>query len=306
MIAGIFYKGSGLGNQLFRYVFTRCLALDRGFEFGMQNPENFKGASFIKLDMGQSVGKLANIYIEPRINHTDGTDIRTYDFEGVSKITDDTLLDGEFQGEKYFIHRKDEIREWLKVETLSLEENLCILNFRGGEYVGGQDLFLAKKYWQYAIENMLKVRKDMKFYVVTDDIKTAKEFFPNFGISHNLKDDYSKIQSAYYLVLSNSSFALFPAWLNQKARLIICPKYWARHNVSDGYWSCEYNIVNGWMYQDRNGSLHDYESCQKYLKNYKENGTKDTSPIHVPPIPLKKRIAKLIPKKIRLKIKRII
>ena len=43
MIAGIFHKGSGLGNQLHRYVMTRCLSLDKGMEFGMVNPELFKG-----------------------------------------------------------------------------------------------------------------------------------------------------------------------------------------------------------------------------------------------------------------------
>ena len=35
MIVGTFWKGSGLGNQLHRYVMTRVLAADKGFEFGM-------------------------------------------------------------------------------------------------------------------------------------------------------------------------------------------------------------------------------------------------------------------------------
>ena len=121
MIAGIFHKGSGLGNQLFRYVFVRCLAKDRGFEFGMQNPENFKGASFLNVDMGVPIERLIHTYIEPRVNHKDSlTDIRTYDFKGIDAIKDDTLIDGEFQGENYFKHKKNEIREWLKVETKKL------------------------------------------------------------------------------------------------------------------------------------------------------------------------------------------
>ena len=91
----------------------------------------------------------------------------------------------------------------------------------------------------------------MRFRVVTDDVRTARKFFPHLDISHVLAEDYAAIQSAEYLILSNSSFAFFPAWLNENAKLIIAPKYWARHNVSDGYWACGYTIVKGWMYQDR-------------------------------------------------------
>lgn len=307
MIAGIFHKGSGLGNQLFRYVFVRSFAKDNGFDFGMQNPENFKGASFLKLDMGSPVGKLTHTYTEPKINLKNSiTDIRTYDFEGISKIEDSTLIDGEFQGEKYFMHRKNEIREWLKIKEVSLPDDLCIINFRGGEYVGGQDLFLAQEYWDKAILNMQKINPDMQFRVVTDDVKISKRFFPKYEISHNMVNDYASIQYAKYLILSNSSFALMPAWLNQNAKMVIAPKYWARHNVSDGYWSLSYNIIEGWMYQDRSGALHNAKSCEEALKSYKEKNIKDLTPIHIPYRPFSKKIAQLIPTKIRIALKKIL
>jgi hypothetical protein len=305
MIAGIFHKGSGLGNQLFRYVFVRSLAQDKGLDFGMQNPENFLGLSFIKINIGAPVEKLTHVYNEPKINLANSlTDIRTYDFEGVSKIKDNTLIDGEFQGEKYFIHRKDEIRHWLKIKEVKLPENLCIINFRGGEYVGGQDLFLAQEYWDKAILNMQKINPDMQFRVVTDDVKTAKKFFPKYEISHNIVSDYVSIQCANYLILSNSSFALMPAWLNQNTKLVIAPMYWARHNVSDGYWSCGYNIVNGWMYQNRNGELVDAKTCEETQNMYKENKIKDQTPIHIPYRPLSKKIAQLIPRELRIILKK--
>src|SRR5690348_4619876 len=55
MIAGIFHSGSGLGNQLHRYVATRVLALDKGYEFSMVAPELFKGKGFMNLDMGKEI-----------------------------------------------------------------------------------------------------------------------------------------------------------------------------------------------------------------------------------------------------------
>ena len=71
------------------------------------------------------------------------------------------------------------------------------------------------------------------------------------------------VKNAHYLILSNSSFAWFPAWLSTTLKYAIAPKYWARHNVSDGYWCLGYNLTTGWMYQDRNGKLQDYDSCKK-------------------------------------------
>lgn len=247
MIAGIFHTGSGLGNQLHRYVFVRTLALDKGFDFGMQNPENFKGSAFMNLDMGKPVENLQYTYTEPRILHTDNiTDVRTYDFDGISNILDNTLIDGEFQGEKYFEHRKDEIRQWLAVESLTLPDNLCVINFRGGEYITNKDLFLNQEYWDAAIKKMKGINQNIQFQVVTDDPYTAKKFFPHFPISHNIAIDWRMIRYAPYLILSNSSFAILPALLNENVKEIIAPKYWARHNA--GFWALPYNEYRNWTY----------------------------------------------------------
>lgn len=268
MIAGIFHQGSGLGNQLHRYVATRVAALDRGYAFGMVNPDLFKGNSFLKLDMGLpleiSNGVFSSFNEKKTVNAT-GVDIRAYD-SGILSLEDDTIIDGEFQDEKYFKHRIDEVREWLKVEPLDFQipfvkpEQLCILSFRGGEYVGVHDLFLTKKYWEDAMDNMRKERPDMRFAIVTDDITTAQEFFPAMFIRHEMSEDWRMINSAHYLILSNSSFAILPALLNKNVKKIIAPKYWARHNVSDGYWALEQNKYEGWWYQDREGNL---ELCTK-------------------------------------------
>ena len=101
MIATEILKGQGLGNQLFCYIVTRCVSLDRNLSFGIM------------------------------------------------------------QDEKYFYHRKSEIKEWLKIKSEYecfefSDENLCVINFRGGEYVGYNELFLGRKYWIDAIQNMKK------------------------------------------------------------------------------------------------------------------------------------------------------
>ena len=71
-------------------------------------------------------------------------------------------------------------------------------------------------------------------------------------------------------MLANSSFTYFPAFTSETVKYIIAPKYWARHNVSDGYWASEQNIYTGWKYMDRNGRVFTAEECREELERYKK------------------------------------
>ena len=61
-----------------------------------------------------------------------------------------------------------------------MPNDVCVINFRGGEFVGIKDLFLGHDYWGEAIIKMLKINPEMKFEVHTDDAQTAQTFFPTF------------------------------------------------------------------------------------------------------------------------------
>lgn len=244
MIVGTFHSGSGLGNQLHRYVATRVLAKDLGIPFGMDNHENFKGKDFMPIEMGKHPQWLQHTFQEERINNEQGVDIRPYD-ERVKTIQKNTRIDGEFQDEKYFEHRIDEVREWLAVEPLDMPENLCIINFRGGEYVGVPDLFLPKSYWNEAIDRMREINPNMIFEVHTDDAVTARAFFPTFKIFSHIDLNWRAIRYAKYLILSNSSFAILPALLGD-AKMIYAPQFWAGYNV--GYWKMAQNKYKRFTY----------------------------------------------------------
>lgn len=247
-ITGIFHGGSGLGNQLHRYVMTRVLALDKGLGFSMVNPEYFKGSSFMNLDMGELYFRKpeTTIFQEEKVVNEFGDDIRDYDWKGINEIQGDTIIDGEFQGEKYYEHHLDKVDEWLKVEPLDMPDDLCIIGFRGGEYVGVPGLFLPEEYWQLAIDTMLKKYPGMRFEIHTDDVETANALFPWIPAVHDIGLNWRAIRHARHLIIANSSFYILPSLLNKDVKEVIAPKYWAGYNK--GFWQLQQNVYKKFNY----------------------------------------------------------
>ncbi len=289
IIATELLKGQGLGNQLFCYVTTRCLALSKGYGFAILNPEIFS-IYFMDLDCGadMSAKDFENIYHErdERIymgnsehDITHGCYVSGADRE-LFNIDSSTLIYGNLQAEEYFGIFRSDIKNWLKVKPeydnyRYSKENLCIINIRGGEYSVNPELFLRRKYWLDAMKIMRGIRPDMEFMVVTDDLDAARRILPEVEAYHfDLAGDYTAIKNAHYLILSNSTFAFFPAFTSDTAKYIIAPKYWARHNVSDGYWASEQNIYSDFMYLDRNGKLFTAEECRRELEDYRKTSDK--------------------------------
>lgn len=292
MIATEILNGQGLGNQLFCYVTARCIALDRNLSFGIKDTGwigdrryNQHGIYWMDLDMGEIVPENMSVYNEIVIRHKTNTcfhdssigcDIRPYDI-GLINVPDNTIIFGIMQDEKYFCHRKSEIKKWLKVKPEYdcfdfSDENLCIINFRGGEYVGYNELYLQRQYWINAMRNMKKYNSLMEFVIITDDVESANLMIPEVKAYHfDVGKDYAIIKNAHYLILSNSSFSFFPSFTNETLKMAIAPKYWARHNVSDGYWSTEQNLYSDYSWQDIEGNLYTKEQCLNELIKYKND-----------------------------------
>jgi len=290
MIVTELYNGQGLGTQLWSYVVTRTLALDRGFDFGIMSPEKFKGSAFFDLDFGKKVHGgygpeggppkrlpqgIFNYYKEKDAWYEKyRCDIRDYDL-GLLTIEDNTKIEGYFQSEKFILHRRNEIREWLRVKSRYdcydfSRDDICILNIRGGEYKGNPDLIMPRKYWTDAMANMLRINNSLKFLIITDDVKYTRELLPQCESFHfDIGKDYAIVKNAKYLIVANSSFSFFPAWTSETVKYVIAPKYWARSNISDGFWACAFNLYRDWMWQDKWGELFTFEECEAEYARYK-------------------------------------
>jgi hypothetical protein len=159
------------------------------------------------------------------------------------------VIDGEFQDPRYFEHRMADINEWLKVEPLEMPDNLCVINFRGGEFSVFPDLFLTHDYWSDAMALIQQECPDVVFEVHTDDEILARQFFPTFKVVHDVGVNWRSIRYAKYAIIANSSFPIFPRllkhWEDPKA-VTVAPRYWARRNT--GIWALPQNFYKQFTY----------------------------------------------------------
>jgi hypothetical protein len=296
------------GNHMWYYTICRIVAEKKGFEWGV-NPvathDYYNGSSqfyFMEVDYGKEVevtGKnsnglntylgIANEYNDLVKEHTYNGDsclINMFD-PNVFDVEDNTMIHIISQSEDYLIDIKTEILDWFKIKNeyselynnklndlgITLDENTCIINFRGGEYRGVPNLILRHKYWSDSINHMLSINPSMKFIIITDDEQCAKHYIGDYPCYHiEIGFDFYAVNQSKYVILSNSSFGWWAAWLNQKANLILAPKYWAKHNVSNGYWSLGDSYTRSFTYMDREGNISNYEECKaEALEFYKNN-----------------------------------
>src|SRR3990167_7398073 len=101
MIYGYLYQGSGIGNQLFRYIATRIKALELDTDLrmifipdGPGKAEGFKCKGFMSFDESKVITEIPQglkIFNEKKVVEN-GVDIRSYDPE-INFLEDNTIID---------------------------------------------------------------------------------------------------------------------------------------------------------------------------------------------------------------------
>lgn len=244
MIIGIIHKGSGLGDQLFSYIATRVRAADLGVDFGFVGKEFFKGASFMNLDWGKKVdyafeieepsGKIVIPFIKEPLFELN----KPYYDPEFNFIPDGSVIDGYgAQDIRYFEHRLHEVREWLRVEPLKIQDPVIIMNIRGGEYKLVSELYLPKEYWDLGLNKIYDLQDQGLIFpeVHTDDPEEVKKNF-TFPVVSNIEQNWRSLRHAKHAIISNSAFAIIPRLLKHledPEAITIAPKFWAGRNVGE-------------------------------------------------------------------------
>jgi hypothetical protein len=229
-----------MGNQMYQYALCRLIAEKNSFNFFI--PPN-GGASceghhlskfFPNIELGVIDGGVANEYNENSNNGAFNPEI--------FNLPNFTKLNGHFQCGRYFDDYYDIIKQWFKLELDEITKILietyptdkfCFIHFRGTDYVNDQQWVLPKSYYDKAIEEIKKINADLSFVVITDDISMAKTIFTEFDVLKNdMMVDFKLMNQAKYTIISNSTFAWWAAWLNDKS-ITIAPNCWINYNKQE-------------------------------------------------------------------------
>lgn len=302
------YDGQGLGNQLWNYAVTRIIANKKNCGFSIIGRDKFKGSQFIDLDFGTKLSGgfspeggpphklpngIVNYYREKAENILNKrVDISRTDYN-LFDIEPDTKFDGNCQSTKYLDGYKNEILSWIKIKDEYkknyISDNACIIHLRCGDFVTIKNVFLPASYYKDAMKYIKKQNPNVKFYCVTDQKEVAKSILPNVEIIGSALDskvddkkashhyggpigiDFSLLMNARYLIIPNSSFSWWAAYLNTQKKLVIAPKYWAAYNESDGYWSSSDIITDSFTYLDREGKVFTSSQCWEEKNTFEKN-----------------------------------
>jgi hypothetical protein len=168
------------------------------------------------------------------------------------------LIDGFFQSEQFFENVKDEIKKQFTVKekfriairdfTTNEKENI-VVHIRRTDYINwgsdelGYGLALPGTYYANALAELDIAGKNIIF--ISDDIVFTKENFKIDGALYSENNseiyDLQLLMQADYLILSNSTFAWWGAYLNPTVKKVCTPEYWLGFKINKE-WPCGINL----------------------------------------------------------------
>ncbi|TDG35298.1 alpha-1,2-fucosyltransferase [Pedobacter changchengzhani] len=188
------------------------------------------------------------LLIKTKLKHTVVVDNRDNPKVALKLINDNTIYEGYFQSEQYFQTHSKEIltlfqikKKYLKAfdhkfNWLNNKKKVVTIHIRRTDYqsafgylnLGSADLTLPMSYYHSVIK---KIHNSENFYIfISDDILSiGKEFgyLENKYLSQeNEIIDFQLMQNADICVIANSSFSWWAAYLNNKEKIVYCPKYY--------------------------------------------------------------------------------
>ena len=207
-----------LGNELFRIASTIGIATKNGYEFGF----NWGQQEFFANPLPMFFG-LGPTHQIPQ--NYKGYDIGFSGFDFPDKV----MFSGELASWKYFEHCDDLIRYYLTLKTVNRKyRNHIVIHFR--DYSGHSEVYndLSQYY-----ERALGLMPMLPIVVVTNNISKAREVIglDCEYISGSTIDDFSILCGAKYLIMANSTFSWWGAYLSKATT--IAPKDWFRGEWSD-------------------------------------------------------------------------
>lgn len=265
----------GLGNQMFQYAAAVGLAdrlgtnvkIDKSWyeaDLGVNTPRHYELDCFALKQTFIDPSRLTLVHELKPSAKTKLYDLtkgrkkprvlvykeKSYGFDkDLLSLSDNSLLDGFWQTEKYFSKSRAKILKDFEFIKKQSKKNLEVLNdiqksnaislhVRRGDYANDKSTqafhgLTGLDYYKEAINQLTKKVKDPTFFVFSDDPEWCKQNlkidFPSTYVSHNKvgSEDMRLMTQCQYHIIANSSFSWWGAWLNPKTdKLVYAPKKW--------------------------------------------------------------------------------
>lgn len=178
-------------------------------------------------------------------------------------IKKDLLLNGFFQSEKYFANCKDDIRnlfqfpkevtEKIDNKFKQLDKKKIGVHIRRGDYkmFSMTHPLQTTEYYEKALRHFSLERTagNCVFILCTDDLPSVQAEFDLDKYNLVYSNSKSELEDLYLLsqcdsvIMSNSSFAWWGAWLGKEKEKVICPGMWFGPDGPQDYHDM---YVHGW------------------------------------------------------------
>ena len=283
MITVSFLPQQGLGNQLWLLFATYSLSKHLNIKFRVYNSHHFKGWKLLSRNFVEKIScinaleqSVEHTFLQPSLFCSQSGNLyfpdtpESYNFLKIfeSIVVEDisqsaSLLEPSSATASYFS---------CPDESLSITCNTCILNIRGGDYLGfRKSPAVNPQYFHFAMKKMKMIVPDVNFIIVTDDYHYARTILPQIPIlKGDLYSDFNALRTAQYLILSNSSFAFFPAYINPHLKYAFAPTYWAPSTKDErrssawcspaNYYPALFSYIDPYDGSDVDPSLTEYEA----------------------------------------------
>ena len=269
-----------LGNQMFQFAFIFCTSKKLNVSFfiidGDSEATRFYLPRYFVLDgFNPLLNSAQKVYFSFKKGKTTQFDSAMPPSTNLAQTFDNLVYQGYMQSEEYTLGMKKELKKMFKFKdeflndfkegfgSLFANNKTIAIHIRrkdytsfGDEELGGKDLTLPLSYYENCLKKIDNV-DGYKVVFVSDDIQyVKKKMFPPqnnyyYADHDNMAIDFQIIQNADIAIVSNSTFAWWGAYLNNKVNCTVyAPKYWlgfkVKHEHPKGITSVkEWNWISG-------------------------------------------------------------
>lgn len=241
-----------MGNQMFQYACARNLELNHGYSCSLDDLSQLKYFELGNLAHWSNAWKSKLFFHVAKRLH--GMSVARLDFEDMLQdystwllsIDQPTMVWGFFQSELYFKTAVHAIRDSFRVKPKYqvgfqafirkyglLPGAYNAIHLRRTDYKGftvkglqGDDFTLPLAYYDQALALL---GQDLPLVIVSDDPAYCQQVYGHINqvvvSTEDAITDFQILRHASKLVISNSTFAWWAAWLNADAQAIYCPQY---------------------------------------------------------------------------------